>query len=236
VGLANRTVGHCTPLGLMDRQRALHEAEQELERARCKSVSGSAKARGAGLLLFWQGSSELALAAFENELYNHPAKGSERACSGAGQLISLEVRGRVPSIERGIAALAAATGTQCFLSQHGARCFSLGRFRPGWTWAEKAIATRRTMRRDICISCRRRVAHGDQARAKSCARRNLAALQPKYDSVAAFRAPIDAGEVPNVRGDAAVLGGADRKEKTVEPVRAECACYEGSVHCAVVTT
>jgi TolB-like protein/DNA-binding winged helix-turn-helix (wHTH) protein/Tfp pilus assembly protein PilF len=194
VGLANTHLSDLHAAWVDDRQRTLREAEQALERAYAVGPRQREVNAGRGYVLFWQGSIELALAAFDNEIENNPGNALAHVWRGL-MLISL---GRpaeaIPSIERGIALSPRDQDLNIFYRSMAHAYFSLGRFDQAVTWAEKAIAHSPRYAKGYVFLAAAASLKGDQARAKS-ALEEFRRLQPKYDSVAAFRAHLMPGEV-----------------------------------------
>jgi TolB-like protein/Tfp pilus assembly protein PilF len=194
VGIANTHLSDLHSGWTEDREASLREAEQAMSRAyeigpRHRDVNA-----GRGYVMFFQGSIESALAAFDQEIEANAGNSLVHVWRGL-MLVSL---GRpaeaLPSVEHGIALSPRDVDLHVFYRSMAHAHFSLGAFEQAVAWSHKAVAYKPTYVKGYGFLAAAAALHGDTATAARAVE-TFRRLQPKYDSVAAFRESMMAGEL-----------------------------------------
>ena len=193
VGLANTHLADLHSGWSDDRDSSLHEAEQAMSRAyeigpRHREVNA-----GRGYVLFFQGDIELALAAFDREIETNAGNALAHVWRGLMLITLGRPAEALPSIEHAIALSPRDVDLNVFYRSMAHAYFSLGRFDEAVSWSQKAVAHSPKYAKGYAFLAAGAALAGDSTRAADAVEA-FRRLQPKYDSVAAFRNAMMRGE------------------------------------------
>ena len=193
VGLANTHLADLHSGWSDDRDSSLREAEQAMSRAyeigpRHREVNA-----GRGYVLFFQGDIELALAAFDREIETNAGNALAHVWRGLMLITLGRPAEALPSIEHAIALSPRDVDLNVFYRSMAHAYFSLGRFDEAVSWSQKAVAHSPKYAKGYAFLAAGAALAGDSTRAADAVEA-FRRLQPKYDSVAAFRNAMMRGE------------------------------------------
>jgi TolB-like protein/DNA-binding winged helix-turn-helix (wHTH) protein/Tfp pilus assembly protein PilF len=193
VGLANTHISDLHAGWVDQRQSALDEARQALERAYTIGPRHRDVNAGRGTVLFFEGDIEGSLAAFDNEIEANPGNALAHVWRGL-MLISLgRAHDAVPAVQRGIALSPRDIDLNVFYRSLAHAEFSLGRFDEAVAWSQKAVGHSPSYAKGYAFLAAAAALQGDRATAVGAVDA-FGRLQPKYSSIVAFRNSMMPGE------------------------------------------
>jgi TolB-like protein/DNA-binding winged helix-turn-helix (wHTH) protein/Tfp pilus assembly protein PilF len=193
VGVANTHLSDLHAGWTDDRQASLQAAEEAMNRAYAIAPRHRDVNAGRGYVLFFRGDIELALAAFDEEIETNPGNPLAHVWRGL-MLISLNRPAEaLPSIERGIVLSPRDVDLNVFYRSMAHANFSLGRYDQAMAWSQKAVGHTPTYVKGYAFLAAAAALNGDTATATS-AQASFRRLQPKFDSVEAFKQSMMPGE------------------------------------------
>jgi TolB-like protein/DNA-binding winged helix-turn-helix (wHTH) protein/Tfp pilus assembly protein PilF len=194
VGMANTHLADLHASWSDDRQKSLREADAAVAQAHAIGPRHREVNAGRGYVLFFQGDIETALAAFDQEIDTNPGNALAHVWRGL-MLISLARPAEaVPSIDRGIALSPRDVDLNVSYRSMAHAHFSLGRYDEAVGWSRNAVGHTPTYAKGYAFLAASAALAGDNAAAAS-AIEAFRRLQPRYDSVVAFRQSMMPGEV-----------------------------------------
>jgi TolB-like protein/DNA-binding winged helix-turn-helix (wHTH) protein/Tfp pilus assembly protein PilF len=194
VGIANTHISDLHAGWTDERQSALDQAGQVLERAYAIGPRHRDVNFGRGTVLFFQGDIEAALAAFDREIEANAGNALAHVWRGL-MLISLgRAAEAVPAVQRGMALSPRDIDLNVFYRSLAHAEFSLGHFDEAVAWSRKAVGHSPSYAKGYAFLAAAAALQGDRATAVG-ALEAFRRLQPKVGSNAAFRNSMMPGEV-----------------------------------------